>query len=76
MRLGLPIELPPSHAGIRTASPPVAAIGWVSALSLAGTRLLLLAHHLTDVLSGLAMGAAIEGMIAWLTQPRQRPWSA
>ena len=52
----------------RTASPPVAAVGWVSGLALAGTRLLLLAHYLTDVLSGLAIGVAIESVIAWLTR--------
>jgi membrane-associated phospholipid phosphatase len=57
----------------RTASPSVAAIGWASALALAGTRLLLLAHYLTDVLSGLAIGAAIEAMIAWITKRRSPP---
>jgi undecaprenyl-diphosphatase len=55
----------------RTTSPRAAAIGWVSALALASTRLFLLAHYLTDVLSGLVIGAAIENMIAWLTQPRR-----
>jgi undecaprenyl-diphosphatase len=57
----------------RTASPPIAAIGWISTLALASTRLLLLAHYLTDVLSGLAMGAAIESMIARLTRLRRWP---
>lgn len=59
----------------RTASRPVAAIGWISALALAGTRLLLLAHYLTNVLSGLAIGTAIESMVTRLTRPHRWPWS-
>ncbi|HJU29711.1 MAG TPA: phosphatase PAP2 family protein [Candidatus Binataceae bacterium] len=55
----------------RTASRPVAAISWIAALALASTRLLLLAHYVTDVLSSLAIGAAIESMVARITKPRR-----
>jgi undecaprenyl-diphosphatase len=56
----------------RTTSPPLSAIGWAAAFVLAGTRLLLLAHYLTDVLSGLAIGVAIESVVARITKPRCR----
>jgi undecaprenyl-diphosphatase len=56
----------------RTTSPPLSAIGWATAFVLAGTRLLLLAHYLTDVLSGLAIGVAIESVVARITKPRCR----
>jgi membrane-associated phospholipid phosphatase len=48
----------------RTASTPAAAFGWMSAFGLASTRLLLLAHYLTDVVAGLALGAALEWLLA------------
>jgi undecaprenyl-diphosphatase len=55
----------------RTASTTVAAIAWAAALVLSGTRLLLLAHYVSDVLGGLAIGAAIEGMVARITRPQR-----
>jgi|SRR5690242_8588827 membrane-associated phospholipid phosphatase len=55
----------------RTASPTIAAIAWVAALFLSSTRLLLLAHYVSDVLGGLAIGAIIEGIIARFTRPRR-----
>jgi membrane-associated phospholipid phosphatase len=55
----------------RTEPAPVAAIGWVAALALASTRLLLLAHYLTDVLTGLALGTAIEWLIAGIAARRR-----
>jgi undecaprenyl-diphosphatase len=48
----------------RTASTPTASIGWVLAFVLASTRLLLLAHYLTDVAAGLVLGAGLEWLIA------------
>jgi membrane-associated phospholipid phosphatase len=49
----------------RTASLPAMAIAWVSALALSSTRLLLLAHYLTDVVAGLALGVLVESGVAW-----------
>src|SRR6185437_8133928 len=71
---GHAIHLGAIAAGLtRTASRPLAIMGWASALVLSSTRLLLLAHYLTDVLSGLAIGAAIEGIVAQITTPRRLP---
>jgi undecaprenyl-diphosphatase len=55
----------------RTEPAPAAAVGWVAALALASTRLLLLAHYLTDVLTGLALGTAIEWLIAGIAARRR-----
>ena len=43
--------------------PRAAAAAWGASLFLSGTRVLLLAHWLTDVLAGLALGAAQERLI-------------
>jgi membrane-associated phospholipid phosphatase len=53
-----------------TSSAPLAATIWASALALAGTRLLSLAHYLSDVLGGMALGIAIEAAVARITKPR------
>jgi len=55
----------------RTASTTVAATGWAAALILSSTRLLLLAHYVSDVLSGLVIGAMIEGLVARFTRPQR-----
>ena len=41
-------------------------LAWPVAIILAGTRVLLLAHNVTDVLAGLAIGAAIQKSAARL----------
>ncbi len=44
---------------------------WPAAVALAGTRLLLLAHYLSDVLAGLALGIVINKSVArLLARPR------
>jgi undecaprenyl-diphosphatase len=48
----------------RTAPTRVAVAGWISALALGSTRLLLLAHYLSDVVSGLILGSVLESGIA------------
>jgi undecaprenyl-diphosphatase len=55
----------------RTTKPPLPAFAWLAAAGLSVTRLLLLAHYLSDVLGGLAIGAAIEPFIARFTKPRR-----
>ena len=55
----------------RTTSTTVAAIAWAAALALSSTRLLLLAHYISDVLGGLAIGAVIEGVVARFTRPQR-----
>jgi undecaprenyl-diphosphatase len=57
----------------RTAAAPVSAGAWVAALILSSTRLLLLAHYVSDVLGGLALGAGIEALVARLTRPSRVP---
>jgi undecaprenyl-diphosphatase len=57
----------------RTAGAPVAANAWIGALGLSATRLLLLAHYVSDVLAGLALGAAIEWLVAGFTKPSRTP---
>ena len=42
-------------------------VAWTTALSLAGTRVVVLAHWLTDVVAGFAMGIALERGIRRLT---------
>lgn len=46
-------------------------LAWSAGLALASTRVVLLAHWLSDVVVGLAMGAALEAAIAKLSPPRQ-----
>jgi membrane-associated phospholipid phosphatase len=45
-------------------------LAWSAGLALASTRVVLLAHWLSDVLVGLAMGAALERGLARLFPPR------
>jgi undecaprenyl-diphosphatase len=55
----------------RVAGPRVATSAWAAALALSTTRLLLLAHYVSDVLAGLAIGVGIESLIAGFSQPRR-----
>jgi undecaprenyl-diphosphatase len=48
----------------RTASARIAWIGWGISLALASTRLLVLAHYVTDVLGGMLLGVLVEGGLA------------
>lgn len=57
----------------RTESPAVGAVGWISALALASTRLLLLAHYLSDVIGGLFLGACLEWLVARITYAGREP---
>jgi undecaprenyl-diphosphatase len=73
-RSGAPMDSFPSghalHLGAlaagltRNVPMPVAAFTWVSVLALASTRVLLLAHYLSDVIGGLALGVVVEGIVA------------
>jgi membrane-associated phospholipid phosphatase len=51
-------------AAVTRMAPQRAGLIWSSALALAGTRILLLAHHLTDVIAGCFLGLAIDGIVA------------
>ena len=42
---------------------------WVSGTILVATRVVLLAHWLTDVLAGLGLGVAVERALRWFTRP-------
>jgi membrane-associated phospholipid phosphatase len=44
-------------------SPPCWRVIWLSAGALATTRVVLLAHYLTDVLSGLAIGIFVDHIV-------------
>jgi len=43
---------------------------WSASLILVGTRVILLAHWLTDVVAGLAFGAALERGLRYVTRPQ------
>jgi membrane-associated phospholipid phosphatase len=45
-------------------APQRAGLIWSSALALSSTRILLLAHYLTDVVAGCLLGLAINGIVA------------
>jgi membrane-associated phospholipid phosphatase len=45
-------------------------LAWSTGLALASTRVVLLAHWLSDVVVGLAMGAALEAGLSKLSPPR------
>jgi undecaprenyl-diphosphatase len=49
---------------------------WPSAAALAATRLLLLAHYVTDVAAGLLLGAMIDRLVARLARPTPAQWPA
>jgi membrane-associated phospholipid phosphatase len=51
-------------AGSRMIRSPARFVIWPAALALASTRLVLLAHYLTDVLAGLFLGIAVERLIS------------
>jgi undecaprenyl-diphosphatase len=57
----------------RTGSAPMAVGAWLATIALSTTRLVLLAHYVSDVLGGLAIGAAIEPCIARITKPQTGP---
>jgi membrane-associated phospholipid phosphatase len=42
---------------------------WAVGTVLVATRVVLLAHWLTDVLAGLGLGIALERVMRWLTRP-------
>lgn len=75
-RSGKPMDSFPSghalHLGAlamafrRMTRPPLRPIVWPAALSLASTRVLLLAHYPTDVAAGLALGVVIDRAIGKL----------
>ena len=45
---------------------------WTGGAVLVATRLILLAHWLTDVLAGLALGVSLERAIRFRTKPAER----
>jgi undecaprenyl-diphosphatase len=47
----------------RLAAPRWRSLIWTSAMALAATRLLLLAHYLTDVAAGIVLGALIDRVV-------------
>ena len=55
-----------SGLGLRFAPDSVRPFVWPGAAALAGTRIVLLAHYLSDVLAGLALGVTIDGFVARL----------
>jgi undecaprenyl-diphosphatase len=57
-------------ASAATLMPPKARnLVWVTGAVLVATRVVLLAHWLTDVLAGLGLGVAVERALRWLTRP-------
>jgi undecaprenyl-diphosphatase len=58
-------------AAVSRTFPRSAGLAWIAGSVVAATRVLLLAHWLTDVLAGLAAGAALEHLLAALWPPRK-----
>jgi membrane-associated phospholipid phosphatase len=55
-----------AHAANRLTPEQVAPLVWPVAVALAGTRIVLLAHYLSDVLAGLAFGVMIDTFVGRL----------
>ena len=55
-----------AQSAMRFAPDSVRPFVWPGAAALAGTRIVLLAHYLSDVLAGLALGVTIDGLVARL----------
>jgi undecaprenyl-diphosphatase len=53
-----------AHAAARMAPANIRGWLWPMAAALAGTRVVLLAHYLSDVLTGLALGVMIDKFVA------------
>jgi membrane-associated phospholipid phosphatase len=53
-------------------SPSTRLLIWPTAVALASTRVLLLAHYVTDIAAGLVLGALVRGIVGKLF-PRRSP---
>ena len=81
-RFGAPLNsFPSGHAlplgalaaaAARTAPAPIRPFIWPAAVAMAATRFLLLAHWPTDVVAGLAIGAALERAALRFAETGQR----
>jgi membrane-associated phospholipid phosphatase len=64
LSLGHAVHVGALAAAATRMAPQRAGLIWSSVLALVGTRVLLLAHHFTDVIAGCFLGLATDGIVA------------